>query len=357
MDLERLDLILAQGAQKRILVVGDFFLDRRLIIDGPLAERAPETGLDAHQVVEVQTGLAAAGAVSSNLRALGVEVVAVGVVGDDGEGFELLRGLDAAGVDIEGLVIRADRFTPAYIKPVLRVRGGALRELNRIDIRNRDPLPREVEDRVIRTLRGLLPRVHGVIIADHAPEEDCGVITERVRDELGILAQTYSEVAFVAVSRERIGLFSDVLTNPNAAEAVAAAAPGARWRGDPDPDWELDRELIESAGSELYRKNGQPVFLTLGNGGILAFHAQGPTLAPAIPAGGRVDTSGAGDAAIAGITTALCAGATVAEAAEVGSLAAGAAVRHAGPAGDTPGPATRRQLLALWRENAAGASG
>jgi len=125
MDLERLDLILAQGAQKRILVVGDFFLDRRLIIDGPLAEPAPETGLDAHQVVEVQTGLAAAGAVSSNLRALGVEVVAVGVVGDDGEGFELLRGLDAAGVDIEGLVIRADRFTPAYIRPVLRVRGGA----------------------------------------------------------------------------------------------------------------------------------------------------------------------------------------------------------------------------------------
>lgn len=356
MDLERLDLILAQGAQKRILVAGDFFLERRLIIDGALAEPAPETGLDAHQVVEVRTGLAAAGAVASSLRALGVEVVAVGVVGDDGEGFELLRGLDAAGVDIDGLVIRSDRFTPAHIRPVLRVRGGAVRELNRFDIRNRVPLPRDVEDQVIRILRGLLPRVHGVIIADRVPEEDCGVITERVRDELGILAQTYSEVAFVAGSCERIGLFSDVLTNPNAAEAVAAAVPGARWRGDPDPDWELDRELIESAGSELYRKNGQPVFLTLGKGGILAFHAQGPTLAPAIPPRRPVDLVGVGDAALAGITTALCAGATVAEAAEVGSLAAGAAVQQSGPADAAAPVAARQQLLALWRENAAGPS-
>ena len=157
MNLERLDLILAQAAQKTILVVGDFFLDKHLIIDQALAEPSPETGLDAHQVVEVRTSPGAAGTVTNNLRALGVEVTAVGVVGDDGEGFDLLRGLDATGVDVDGLVIRADRFTPTYTRPMLRVRGGALRELNRLDIKNRGPLPREAEDRVIRALRGLLP--------------------------------------------------------------------------------------------------------------------------------------------------------------------------------------------------------
>jgi len=348
MNLDRLDLILAQFAQKRVLVVGDFFLDKYLIIDQALAEPSLETGLDAHQVVEVRTSPGAAGTVTNNLRAMGVEVIAVGVVGDDGEGFDLLRGLDATGVNVDGLVIRTDRFTPTYTKPMLRVRGGALRELNRLDIKNRGPLPSEAEDQVIRALRGLLPRVHGVIIADQVPEEDCGVITERVRDELGILAQTYGEVAFVADSRERIGLFSDVLIKPNAREAVRAAAPGARWRGDPDPDWELDRELIESAGHQLYRKNGQPVFLTLGSQGILVFHAEGPTLVSACPARGPIDIVGAGDAAMAGITAALCAGATVTEAAEVGCLAAGVTVRQLG----TTGTASRRQILDLWRENA-----
>jgi rfaE bifunctional protein kinase chain/domain len=350
MNLDRLDLILAQFAQKKVLVAGDFFLDKHLIIDQALAEPARETGLDAHQVVEVRTNPAAAGAVTNNLRAMGVEVVAVGVVGDDGEGFDLLRGLDATGVDVDGLVIRTDRFTPTYTRPLLRVRGGALAELNRLDIKNRGPLPREAEDQVIRALRGLLPRVHGVIIADQAPEEDCGVITERVRDELNILAQTYSEVVFIADSCARIGLFPDVLIKPTAAEAVRAVAPGARWRGDPDPDWELDRELIESAGAQLYRRSGQPVFLTLGSRGILAFHAEGPTLAPANQVRGPIDVAGAGDAAMAGITAALCAGATVAEAAEVGCLAAGVTVRQGG----TRGTASRRQMLELWRENAMG---
>ena len=346
-------MILAQFAQKKVLVVGDFFLDKYLIIDQALAEPSLETGLDAHQVVEVRTSPGAAGTVTNNLRAMGVDVAAVGVVGDDGEGFDLLRGLDATGVDVEGLVIRTDRFTPTYMKPMLRVRGRVLRELNRLDIKNRGPLPREAEDQVIRALRGLLPRVHGVIIADQAPEENCGVVTERVRDELSVLAQTYGEVAFVADSRERIGLYRDVLIKPNAREAVRAVAPDARWLGDPDPDWELDRDLIESAGAQLYRRTGQPVFLTLGSRGILAFHAEGPTLAPAVRAQGPIDVVGAGDAAMAGITVALCAGATAAEAAELGCLAAGVTVRQVG----TTGTASRRQMLELWRENAMNANG
>lgn len=347
MNLERLDMLLAGLRDKRVLVVGDFFLDKYLIIDQGLAETSLETGLEAHQVVEVRVSPGAAGTVTNNLRALGVEVAAVGVVGDDGEGFELLRGLDATGVDVDGIVIRTDRFTPTYTKPMLRVRGGALRELNRLDIKNRGKLPVEAEDRVIKALRGLLPRVHAVIVADQVQEADFGVVTERVRDELAVLAQTYGEVPFVADSRERIGLFQNLLIKPNAREAVRAVDREAKWRGEPDPDWELDRELIESAGERLYRRNGQPVFLTVGKHGILAYHADGPTLVPAVKQTGPLDIVGAGDAAMAGIASALCAGATVPEAAEIGCLAAGVTVRQTG----TTGTATRRQILDLWRES------
>lgn len=346
MNIQRLDMLLAQFSQKKILVVGDFFLDKYLIIDQALAETSLETGLEAHQVVEVRTSPGAAGTVTNNLRAMGADVFGVGVVGDDGEGFELLRGLDASGVNVDGLVIRSDRFTPTYTKPMLRVRGGALRELSRLDIKNRAPLPQEAEDQVIRTLRGLLPRVHGVIIADQVQEEDFGVITERVREELAVLAQTYGEVPFLADSRERIGQFANVLVKPNAREAVRAIDPEAGWLGDGDPDWERDRERIESAGERLYRRNGQPVFLTLGGHGMLAFHAEGPTLIAAAPVRGPIDIVGAGDSAMAGITCALCAGASAPEAAEIGCLAAGVTIRQLG----TTGTASRKQMLALRRE-------
>ena len=200
---------------------------------------------------------------TNNLRAMGVDVVAVGVVGDDGEGFELLRGLDATGVDVDGLVIRADRFTPTYTKPMLRVRGGAHARAEPAGHQEPRAAAGDAEDQIIKALRGLLPQVHGVIIADQVQEEDFGVITERVRDELAALAHTYGEVPFVADSRERIGLFENVLIKPNAREAMRAVDRERDMAGRSGPDWALDRELIESAGERLYRRNGQPVFLTV----------------------------------------------------------------------------------------------
>ena len=49
---------------------------------------------------------------------------------------------------------------------------------------------------------------------------------------------------------------------------------------------------------------------------------------------------------MAGIAAALCAGASVPEAAEIGCLAAGVTVRQIG----TTGTATRKQILELARE-------
>jgi rfaE bifunctional protein kinase chain/domain len=335
MNSTRLNTILSAFPSRAVLVVGDFFLDKYLIIEHSLAEISLETGLEAHQVVDVRCSPGAAGTVTNNLRAMGVNVMALSVIGDDGEGFELLKGLDATGVDVDALVIRADRFTPTYTKPMLRERDGALRELNRLDIKNRTKLPEPAEDKLISALRGLLPRVHGVIIADQVPEADCGVITERVREELCSLARAYPTVVFAADSRERIGLFEDVILKPNEREATRAihgpdAAP-------------LDRAGVLACGAALYRRAGQPVFLTLGADGLMAFHQDGPTALPAAKITGPIDIVGAGDATMAGIVSALCSGATVPEAGEIGCLAAGVTVQQIG----TTGTASREQIARL----------
>src|SRR6266700_6825262 len=94
-----IERILGRLSLLRIGVLGDLFLDRYLDIDAALTEPSIETGLDAYQVVRVRSYPGAAGTVINNLVALGVgRVVPVAVIGDDGEGYELLRALDQLNV-------------------------------------------------------------------------------------------------------------------------------------------------------------------------------------------------------------------------------------------------------------------
>src|SRR5206468_8578625 len=94
-----LEEVLSQIPRLTIGVVGDLFLDRYLDIDAALTEPSLETGLEAYQVVRVRSYPGAAGTVINNLAALGVKrVYPVSVIGDDGEGYELLRALDRLNV-------------------------------------------------------------------------------------------------------------------------------------------------------------------------------------------------------------------------------------------------------------------
>ena len=339
MNTERLNAILSHFPDLTILVVGDFFLDKYLIIEHTLAETSLETGLEAHQVAEVRCQPGAAGTVTNNLRAMGLNVLTAGVVGDDGEGFELIRGLWKTGVDVDSLVVRPDRFTPTYTKPMLREPDGAAAELNRLDIKNRMPLPAEAEDELITRLRGLLPRVHGVIIADQVPEEDCGAITERVREELSALARAYPTVAFVADSRERIGLFEDIMLKPNVREAVKAVDPSLVWEGSPTPTWCGLRALGSIASA------GQPVFLTLGADGIMAFHADGLTHVPPCRSPARSISSARGMRPWRASPRRCVPARPLPEAAQIGCLAAAVTIRQIG----TTGTASREQIAACSR--------
>ena len=87
MDSKRLERLLEKISETRILVFGDYFLDQYWITDPELEETSLETGLPANQVVEVRLSAGAAGTVANNLSALGVkEVIALGIIGDDGNG-------------------------------------------------------------------------------------------------------------------------------------------------------------------------------------------------------------------------------------------------------------------------------
>src|SRR5580704_8185929 len=132
---ERFVSITGRYNRLRIAVVGDFFLDRYLHIDPAKTEISIETGLPVYNVVQVRSQPGAAGTILNNLVALGIgEIHAIGFCGDDGEGYELRRALEAQpGVKMEHFITSARRLTPVYRKPLLIESGRPPRELNRLD--------------------------------------------------------------------------------------------------------------------------------------------------------------------------------------------------------------------------------
>ncbi len=333
MTKERLAEILERFGDVSVVVLGDFFLDKYLIIDPSLSEVSLETGLTAHQVVRKRCSPGAAGTICNNLSSLGVgKIYALTVIGDDGEGYELTRELMRRRVITDYIIVDEGRFTPTYTKPMM-LRGGKEVEMERQDIKNRQPMKRELEERVIEWLRELLPQVDAVIIQDQVQERNCGVVTDWVRESVCELSERNPSKVFYADSRVRIGEFRNVMVKPNRYEA--AAAVGKSWSED------MGLSDAMEIGKLLYERVGKTVFLTMGEWGILVVEGEEITHIPAVPVSGEIDIVGAGDSVTAGIVPSLCVGASCVEAAFIGNLVASVTIKQIG----TTGTATREQVM------------
>jgi rfaE bifunctional protein kinase chain/domain len=330
-----IDKILATIPQRTIGVLGDLFLDRYLDLDAALSEPSIETGLDAYQVVNVRSYPGAAGTVVNNLVALGVgRIVPIGMVGEDGEGFELLQALRRLpSVDLAHLAMTAARRTPTYAKPMLMKTGELPRELNRLDIKNRQPLPGEVEASILEHLSENWAWFDVLLVLDQVSEPECGVVATSVRDRLAELGAKDAGKIVIVDSRERIGLFRNAWLKPNERESLRAA-PAANELAD------VLQGMAERAG--------RPVFCTRGDKGMLvvASPASSAVAVAAYPVTGPTDTVGAGDSSSAALACALASGANLVEAAAFSNLVASITIQQIG----VTGTATPDQVRRRWRE-------
>lgn len=340
---EVLETILAKVPDLKIGIIGDLFLDRYLDLEAALTEPSLETGLDAYQVVGVRSNPGAAGTVLNNLVALGVaQVLPIAVLGDDGEGYELrqaLRRLRA--VDPSGLLLTPDRRTPTYTKPMLHEKGRTPRELNRLDIKNRQPMPEALDAQIQRKLIELWPRIDALMVLDQVSEPNCGVITARTREQLTKLTAAEPGKFILADSRERIGLFRGVSLKPNRQEVLRATG----FDTDDNPD------VLQHAVGQLARREGSWVLCTDGARGILIASPQDAERSvrpriPAYPVHGPIDIVGAGDSTSAAIVCAMAGGASIEAAAAFGNLVASITIQQLG----TTGTATPVQVRQRWRE-------
>ena len=220
-DLQVISAALSKSELSSIVVVGDYALDKYLYIDPARDEPSLETGLTAYQIHGKRMSAGAGGNVVSNLRALGAQVTCISLVGDDGEGYELLRCLKDIGANTDYMVHAADLCTCTYTKPMRLQSDGSWQEMNRLDFRNFAPPSMEVQRRIIENLEKCLPHADAVLVVDQFCQRNLGTITDYVRRNLNRLAQEHPEVIFFVDSRAFSNEFRNMIVKCNNHELTA----------------------------------------------------------------------------------------------------------------------------------------
>ena len=340
-DLQAITAALADTGKSRILVLGDFALDKYLYIDPARDEPSIETGLTAYQIHGKRMSAGAGGNVVANLRALGAEVYCISLIGDDGEGYELLRCLHTIGANTEYMVHADDLCTCTYTKPMRLQEDGSWKEMNRLDFRNFVPPSMELQKKLVDNLKACLPQVDAVLLVDQFCQRNLGTITDYVREQVNQLALKHPDVIFFVDSRAFSGEFRNMIVKCNNHELMALAG------GNGDPE---DPEIL-SKHAQLLRKNNNVSFVvTRGSKGMMLFDGDQVCSVDGVKVSGPLDVVGAGDSASAGFVLGLTRGLTARQSAMVGCCVSSITIQQIG----TTGTATVPQVLERMKQYISG---
>src|SRR5262249_12244960 len=144
-------------------------------------------------------------------------------------------------------------------------------------------------------LEGLLevwPQVDALLVLDQVSEEECGVVTAQVREELGRLGEANPARFMLADSRERVGLFRGVSVKPNAWEAHKALLALGLMRELASAQGRITPPAADVA-KLLAQHLKRPVFCTMGEAGICLAESEADivrtTVLSAYPVTGPID--------------------------------------------------------------------
>lgn len=329
---KRLQRLLNLIPECRVLVVGDLMLDdyRR----GHVDRISPEAPVPILRVVGQDTMLGGAGNVVKNLRSLEVEAMAIGVLGVDDTGEQILEQMKALGVSGDYVVRDVQRVSTRKVRYVSMEHG---QQVFRADEESTQDVSGEVEDEIIRLVRQHSADAQVIVCSDYLK----GVLTARV---LKAAFETGRERKIPVIVAPKDGTAqkydgADILM-PNVKELsrlVGTAVSDDSWLSD------SAERLTKSLGL-------QALLVTRGKDGMTLFESNtGGLRRVNIPTAARnvYDVTGAGDTSLAAFAAGIAAGAEREAAARLANVAASIVVGKRGTAS-----ASRHELREqLRREN------
>jgi len=312
METDKLEKILNDVVGVKIAIVGDFCLDAYWFIDESKSEISVETGHKTRPVRAQKYSLGGAGNVANNLSAMGIgHVFAFGVVGVDPFATEMKKIMQKAGICTDYLLTQEDDWsTHVYAKPYV---GDD--EEGRIDFGNFNQLADDKADELLQKLSDLLPAINVVIINEQVLS---GIHTPYFREKIVNLIAAFPEKMFIADSRHYNDRYEGALRKMNDSEAATLCGNTAEA---------VSYEEVCRAAGTLFKRFQKPLFITRGSYGSLVIDEHGIEEITGLMILSRVDTVGAGDSYLAGVTAALAAGYDMKTAACLGSYVAGVTVQ------------------------------
>ena len=317
-EADRLRKIVAVFPRITVTVLGDMVADVFVFGEISRVSREAPVLILRHRERTVVPG-GGANAVN-NLADLGVNVLPVGVVGNDDAGRLLLRSFRHKHIPITGIL--KDKSYPTVTKT--RILAGMphtwRQQVVRVDREPEAAPGSHITRELILAARQYLQASDALLVSDYG----YGAATPEILDATRANALANS-VPVVLDSRHRMLEFSGVTAaTPNEAEVEEALGVqiGQNWDG-----------LCSSGAEVISRMKLQSLVITRGRDGMVAFSGKHkPLNIPVFGSDQVTDVTGAGDTVIATFTAALAAGATAEEAAHLANYAGGIVVMKRGTA-------------------------
>jgi rfaE bifunctional protein kinase chain/domain len=315
---DRLLSLIDSFPRVKVLAVVDLVADEYIVGQiSRVSREAPVLILDYDESRIVPGGGANA---VNNIAALGGRAFAVGIVGGDSAGQELLSQLRKSKVDVTFVQSVGGFTTPTKTRILAGGPHSAKQQVVRIDRKTRVPRERELGLRVNAAVKELLPDAGAVMVSDYG----YGLVTRELGNSLARRAASLRKTA-VLDSRRSVCDFSGFASaTPNEPEVEAALGVHIGH----------DEATLEESGRKLLQKlRLRSLLVTRGSDGMALFEPRRPTRRIPIFGSDQVtDVTGAGDTVISAYTLALGAGASFYEAALLANYAGGIVVMKRGTA-------------------------
>jgi rfaE bifunctional protein kinase chain/domain len=318
---ERLLALIGSLAGRRVVVAGDYVLDR-FVYGHPkrVSREAPVLILRFWKEENLPGG---AGNTAANVRSLGGVPLPVGALGDDEAGRALRRNLEERGIATSGLVEAAGYATPTKT----RILGGAphaiKQQIVRYDREGRLPQDAGLEDALGRLLAEQAQGAAGAILSDYGYGAVSPAAVAPLRAALAPGAPILVDSRHDLLSYAGV----DAVT-PNEEELEECAG---------FPVGDSPAELVRAGRRVAEAVGCRTVLVTRGSRGMALFEGAGePEQIPVHGTDQVADVTGAGDTVLATFSLALASGASAREAALLANFAGGVVVMKMGTATVTP---------------------
>jgi rfaE bifunctional protein kinase chain/domain len=257
---------------------------------------------------------------ANNLADMGVNVLPVGIVGDDEPGRILLKYFRHKRIPVSGVLKDKSYTTVTKTRILAGMTHTARQQVVRVDREPQQAPNSHLTRELYLAARNYAHASDALLVSDYGYGAATPAIVNALREKGKLGA-----VPIVLDSRYRLLQYSGATAaTPNEPEVEEAL--GVRI----GQDW---NKVVAAGEQVMARMKLQSLLITRGRDGMVAFnHKHKPVDIPIVGSDEVADVTGAGDTVIAAFTAALAAGATTEEAAQLANYAGGIVVMKRGTA-------------------------